>query len=494
MPRLRTVRFWLTSLLLVAFARSAWFAASYYLQSAPRFRLESAVILFVVIGMALATSQKVGPAEKDADTRYPSLWPGLLCAAVAVLLYLPSLSVGMLSDDYSLLAMSQSSTLGVGAGWYFRPLPLLIWRLLSLLSDNPVLLHMVNVALHALNAYLVVELASLLGMSGLGIFSAGLIFATFPAAAEAVVWLSGVQDLLLTSLALASVIAALTGRTTLAICCFALGLATKETAICIPVLVLIQARSLEALRQRSSLWIGFGSLLVVYVVARIALGTPTGYFVPPTSYMLKEILVLSFGTLAAPFRTHASWSALVTVEIVLAMAAVACVRWSRTSSNFHRALRAAIWVFAAVGPVYSMFFVGDDLQGSRYVYLAACGWAILWVTFTTETAGILRRPTLVSTALTGVLLVISVHAIIGELRVWRAAGTVRDTVLQEAHIAMRGSSCETFEFVGVPDQIEGAYVFRNGLWEALFKNAPPISRPAADCRLTWTDHRFSLSR
>jgi hypothetical protein len=82
----------------------------------------------------------------------------------ALTLYGPALGLGLLSDDYTLLAMAQSDGLGAGSGWFFRPLPLLLWRALFAISHSAVLLHIVNVLLHGLNAFLVGTLGRAMGM------------------------------------------------------------------------------------------------------------------------------------------------------------------------------------------------------------------------------------------------------------------------------------------------------------------------------------------
>ena len=47
-----------------------------------------------------------------------------------------AINLGFLSDDYTLRNMAQSQGLEAGTGWFFRPLPLLLWRRLLAITDT----------------------------------------------------------------------------------------------------------------------------------------------------------------------------------------------------------------------------------------------------------------------------------------------------------------------------------------------------------------------
>ena len=60
------------------------------------------------------------PSEVFADPagsdRWSGIWPGLLVAAIAVLVYLPAFAAGFNADDYLILGRVKSIE-GVGAPW-----------------------------------------------------------------------------------------------------------------------------------------------------------------------------------------------------------------------------------------------------------------------------------------------------------------------------------------------------------------------------------------
>ena len=230
-------------------ARVVWLAAAVYLGGAPRFRLESAVIALVIVGttiVLLSGSHRESPEREDHAFSL-----GYLAAFIAAsfIVFAPALGLGLLSDDYALRARADPFT----STPFFRPIPLILWRFLLAVRDSAVLLHAVNVALHGLNAFLVAELGRRLGLHRSAALAAGALFVTFPAAPEAVAWCSGIQDVLLTTCALGAVIAVhriSAGSMGIAAGLLLVALGTKETAVCIPVLVALCWFSPGSERQR----------------------------------------------------------------------------------------------------------------------------------------------------------------------------------------------------------------------------------------------------
>jgi Dolichyl-phosphate-mannose-protein mannosyltransferase len=143
------------------------------------------------------------PAGSD---RSSGIWPGLLIAAMAVVVYLPAFAAGFNADDYLILGRVKSIE-GVGAplGYfkfafyeYFRPIGFLSyaldWRIWHL---NPFGFHLTNVGLHAANSFLVFALARRL-FSRRDAALAALLFALHPASHELVYWIAARFDLLAT--------------------------------------------------------------------------------------------------------------------------------------------------------------------------------------------------------------------------------------------------------------------------------------------------------
>src|SRR5262245_5613258 len=147
--------------------RAVWLAWQYYFAGAPRYRLESAMIALVIVGAIVLALRRDEPSadenrppdgspdidRSDAADLVPlsRLWL-LVCIPAAVALYQRAITIGFLSDDYTLRAMAQSDNLGSTSGWFFRPVPLLLWRGTLSVVDTPAVLHLLNIALHGVNA------------------------------------------------------------------------------------------------------------------------------------------------------------------------------------------------------------------------------------------------------------------------------------------------------------------------------------------------------
>jgi hypothetical protein len=111
-----------------------------------------------------------------------------------------------------------------------------------------------------------------------------------------------------------------------------------------------------------------------------------------------------------------------------------------------------------------MFYVADNLEGSRYLYLPLCGWAALLGSLLVD--GRRRWRWL---GLSGAAVIVATWSLglVAHVTVWHEASALRDRVLASAAARYRTSPCLTLRFDEVPDSVDGAYVFRNGFREAL---------------------------
>jgi len=479
--------------------RAVWLAWSYYFAGGPRYRLESAVIALLVVG-ALVVILRSGSHDVEVahQGRLPLLWlPVFLVAAIA--LYAPALSLGLLSDDYTLSAMAQSDRLGGGSGWFLRPLPLLLWRVLLSIGGSATLLHLANVALHGLNAYLVAVVGTALAMRRDVALGGAALFLTFPAAPEAVAWAAGIQDVLTTTMALGCVVLAgkVSQRNLVGLCTvFALGLATKETAICIPALIAICWMTPSRVRRNLPIYVAVAVTAGVYLAIRLPMGVGNDYIAAPSRYFFKQMVVTAFGTLSTPWRAPATTFdrglAFVAATVLLLLLVYASLSWHRKDARLHRDIRLAGWVLASVAPVFTLFFVDPQLQGSRYLYLAECGWALLVADLIMASFERTSKPSLMYVGLVSAAVCVSIWTVERELGVWRRAADLRDRVLVEAHAVIAQRQCVNSEFMDVPDSVDGAYVFRNGFREAMNLTAQTGSAQPS-CTFSWAADRF-LSR
>lgn len=486
--------------LCAAFIRLAWAVIGVHVMTTARrhhvesawFTMSAAALVAVLLTRrALPPPKSSGQDEQEKQEKQEKLAAALLIAA-GFTLYWPALSVGLLSDDFVLLGKPL-----VGQWEFMRPLPLLLWRAVYPLTGPPGL-HVLNVALHAINTVLVWKLAGNIAArssSTVTRWIAAGVFIAFPAAVEPVVWASGIFDVLSVTLILSYIILSLRpGHKSMALALGALcgALVTKETAVVAPALgVLIVGRP------RINTLVLTLSIVCVVGYAGVRL-----YFVPmegplPTKlegYFFKELLGRPFASLLLPWaRTelldHPLVFAVLPQLVVAALLAAYAVRGCGTAILKH-----AVWVVVAAAPVFGYFYVSDWLEGSRYLYLPLVGWALLLSSLVhPQLAPAFHTIARISLA---ALLIISVVGVRMHLRPWMQAARVRDAVLFQARLSHDRLGCAVSQFRDVPEVLEGAYVFRNGFTNAVGRpttsNEYEASPPA--CVFTWSDGRFESSK
>lgn len=465
-----------------------------------RHHVESGVLAFVVIGLAaLALLPRQAPDAPQDNSRNNTQW--LAWTAAALVLYWPALGVGMLSDDFVLADRARHLDIGLVNREFFRPLPLLMWSAISRLA-GPAGLHALNVLGHGLVAWLSCRLARPYVSSNRMAAMCGLVVLTFPATVEAVAWSSGIFDVSSTLLILAAALVArryddttvpatrvaLWGAVLLALLC-------KETAAVAPLLLLLDAWARG--RVPRALAIDCLGLMVVLGSVGILRWTLASELVrrPVTRYVFQRWLFGTFSGVFVPWHSTVisehPWVVLTTAVLTLLLA-VAFVLGSTAARDRRAAILGGAWLLLGSLPTLTFFFVGDDLQGSRYLYLPVVGYALLLTTMAASVR--LLKP--VAWAVLAVVVAFGCWGLRANLQFWNRAGEARDAVLSAAAHDSRLAGCRAgVRLTGLPDVVEGAYVFRNGadvafgaLGLVLRDDAPP------ECRFAWADSGFASER
>ena len=193
-----------------------------------------------------------------AEPRAPA-WPVAAAAAVAILLFLPTVGYGFVYDDHRFVeantALAEPSILwrafadaatqtadGTHAGLW-RPLRTLSFALDRLVfGAAPWGAHLVNVLLHGVGTAALVRLLQRLGVPALAAAFGGLVYAVHPVQVECVAWISSRGDLLSAACLWGALLLQRPGRAwgSWAFGCAAL--LAKEQAFVWPVLALLVAR------------------------------------------------------------------------------------------------------------------------------------------------------------------------------------------------------------------------------------------------------------
>jgi hypothetical protein len=202
------------------------------------------------------------------------------------------------------------------------------------------------------------------------------LFLFFPGLSEAIVWASGAQDVLMTTGCLAAVALGTTGTRlglTGAIAATVVALLVKETAIVIPALAALVVWGRGGRVTKPPHARAVAALLIIcglYGMSRVAIGLPSGFVdVADWRYFVKQVVAGVFASLGAPWteawaRTHPIL-AFARAALVLVLLAAAFATWRRRDAGFRQAAAAAAWTIVGALPVFSLFYVGPWLEGSR---------------------------------------------------------------------------------------------------------------------------------
>jgi hypothetical protein len=372
-----------------------------------------------------------------------------------------------------------------------RPVPLAMWAVLAAVGASPAAWHVLNVALHGVNAWLTAKLAAA-WMRPAWHAAAGAVMLTAPLAPEAVAWASGVFDVSVTTMTLTAVMAARAAtadpsrrRRVMLYATVLLALGCKETGAVAAVLVLIDAAIRRQISRRLLVDVAVLTALAA-AFSLVRLVSAFGATAPPFSkYLVQRVIFESYGGLSVPWHANvlatASWiAALAAVLLVLLFAAFFAARRIEAPAFLPGA---AAWILVAVLPVAPILFVAPDLQGSRYLYLAGPAWAALLCGVAARVPARLRP---FAAAALATLIAVSAWGVRRHLEPWQAAGAAREAVLAAAAAERRLAGCRAISLAELPDTVDGAYVFRNGAPEAFARLGIDVQDAAPfECVFTW---------
>jgi len=294
--------------------------------------------------------------------------------ALAVLPYLPALTLPFISDDY--LQIDLARQYGPVSGWpALASDPLYRARATSLVVTYwterlfgfwPLPFLLSSLLLHVVNTWMLYALSRRLGLAILPSALAAAFFAVYEGHQEAVIWYAAVHELLVFFFATATLLAWLRFCVSsrwrdyaLALCCFLLALLSKESAVAIvPLLVLLAPEPRRAWRTA----LPFAAAAVVYFGLAYAGRESHQHFSDGTF------------SLAAPFWITIRNSIGRLLWIWGALALAGLLVWRDKARNRTLAIAAA-WVLVFLLP-YSFLTYMPRIP-SRHTYLASAGLA--WI-------------------------------------------------------------------------------------------------------------------
>jgi hypothetical protein len=341
------------------------------------------------------------------------------------------------------------------------------------------------------------------------------LFALYPLHAEAVAWITGRVDTIVTMFFLASFWCYLRwraqqNRAWLAASCLAFiaSLLSKEMAIMLPPVLIayevilhrqpssVQTRENNGEPERHPLaFLGpvfpFFLILLAYLAVRsISLGTAIGGYddslLPRFDRVFVRNILHSLRLFLFPFNQEAlvshpllkyTWFVCVTSSILFGLRS-----WFVASRQRKIVLFMITWLLLLFVPVFKLLAISDDLQGSRLVYLPSAplsallcfGFAMLSLSQPVSRA---LKMILLAAMLTAAGAILYIHNI-----VWQQAGRQTQAIMQSLNELYGHIPGDPPVFlVGVPDTVDGAYVIRNAI-DGMTKS-PQLIRDIKSCHI-----------
>jgi hypothetical protein len=429
----------------------------------------------------MSDMENLSPADRQDGVKHRLLQAVTLVAlpvGVALALYSPAFRFGFNFDDmvhFFWLDWRTLWTVWLSAKGltYYRPLPFSTWKVVThiLGRHDPQVIHAINIILHGLNAGLVSQLAWRLKEGRARFFfalSAGVLFATFPFAFQAIANVSSLCHPLATAIILSSVLFywdAHRGQNRRRNLITAFLLATiapfaHESGVILGLFLLLVELFWRAkgTTSRVSRWplaflaVGSAGALIWMAVPKesqvrllvnpASLWHNTAYFLQALAYPLSPLgASIAIHLPTDEFLLVAGFSSLVLLAAYLG------TRSTRVDNLF---LFGLVWFALALLPAWALLPFEYVVDGPRLLYLASVGAALLWATVVPGLA--LSQKYRAWIACLGIGLV----ALLG----WQGIGFARDKVQQHAllsnyvdkavDVAAGHSRDEPLLFVNVP--------------------------------------------
>jgi Tfp pilus assembly protein PilF len=295
-----------------------------------------------------------------------------------------------------------------GISNYYRPIMSFEFLLsYQIAGAVPFSFHMVSILLNGIAVWLVFLILRRLNDERVALVAAGL-FALHPIHTEPVAWIASVGDLNLAVFYLGTFLfylklpeskARAWPRAMMCIS-FALALLSKETAMTLPVLVMLFEhfyrgdRSTTTLQEKFSRYSALWIVAALYLTARAAImgGIAAVVIRPNLSWhdtVLSAIALIGsyLGKLIWPARLSAFYAFhpsqhFTDTNVLLGLAgfALSAILFAALWKRSHMVSFAFAWVFLPLGPVMNARWMPAGVYGERYLYLPSVGfcWLLAW--------------------------------------------------------------------------------------------------------------------
>jgi hypothetical protein len=439
----------------------------------------------VIGGMAKVDGRSVRIFTGPAMYQQPivrSLTVLAVLTGVTLLVYLPTLQWSLLSDDFDMVW-------GTGQGrssWhhgFFRPISFLSFRMVHELWGDGAFAHRIfNMLVHGVNAFLVFLLTRSLcdreRISNNAAWMAALLFIVYPFHQEAIVWCVGRYPSMATAFMLGGVLVASSAhrwplKVAFVLSLYVVAALTYEIALCLPFLVLV------LLRQRND---PLRPWVVGFVLTTMALLAGRWLIVGDWSSGYLRTLLQHDGTTYA-FAVPKALLRLVlppcedtrrqAVRSALLLFAIAVLGWKLKAARSIPLSRSVLYLLLAMLLLSSWLALLGGVstrtsESDRFLYLPSVFLCVIIGLFLSGLEkGVLRW------GLASALLAISFVALRANHRNWAVASVITASTIDALE---REQARGPLEVNGLPDEFEGAFIFRHGVNSAMLLHGVDTSR------------------
>jgi protein O-mannosyl-transferase len=409
----------------------------------------------------------------------------LLFTVVGLVIYIPLLGNGFLSDDYDSLYRIYIQK-RILYREFLRPMIDISFYFNFLISGLSAWSYYIfNIVVHIINALLLFRLASRYVLFSkkdqwLFAFWSALLFLIYPFHNESIAWLSGRLSSMACLFALISLIIASERKGKMASIMsaifFLLGLLCYESIIFLPGIILI----IQWLKERSvkNLFVQGGFWFLVacfYLLIRLLLsGEITGEYGSRLSdnHILQKFLNTGkvLGRLFLPGSENQRL--LVIMTIVICFFILIITVFILRNKNQNRADRTkwiALMVFALISLLIPVAFGVSTRtsESDRLLYFPSCFICMLLIAVILQ---LFSNKTVRLLWFSGISIYFLCFLEINNMR-WVKASRAAESILE----TVRNRGVKNIILINVPDELEGAFVFRNGLEKALEINKADTS-------------------
>ena len=430
-----------------------------------------------------------------------TLGPAALMVTAAFAAFYATAPGGFLSDDFGLLdsvvhksvwQLFQLPITTAAEPKFYRPLSLLMfWKLNhSLFGMNPAGYWAASVLMHAVNGFLLYLIIKRLSGSVLAAVAGGLIFVLIPLHGESVAWLCCAFDRFCLFFILIGVLGYVAYRAErkmpfyiLSLASFVFALLSKEMALTFPALIVLAeilywekgGRIKEAALRVLPFCIIFG----VYLLLRFMMFKGIGGYpdaqgasrdlafnaetVFPTLKSLPAYILFPANRLL--FKMPPVYWFLGSIYLlVFAVSAIA----SLDSLKLKIFILGLAWMAFTLVAVINILPLFPQLMRGRLIYTPLAGFAIFASAFFMPSAK--SGKAIAITEISLLVLLLSGYLFIDSInyKAWKKAYAIDSSILNQTN-----NLCPSFPagsklyYIGIPDNYNGAFLFRNGLDNAL---------------------------